>query len=307
MPRNRRSIVLDPAAVDEACAWIEALVPETALDRSDLGASLSDGRVLCALVNAISPGAIRKISTMDSKFKRMDNITAFLRAAKKLGLPAKDCFDTIDLAEGKDLVAVVQCIHAFGRSVQATLPDGNRPMLGPRLATENRRTFSETQLRAGLNELTFQTRGANIERLGVDESASITFGNQKAGTGDTSESTFQTRGANIERLGVDESASITFGYKKSGGPDVDAPPADDVDGDAAPPPPKRLPRPPTKERPAAPPSPETALPLESAPAEDSPGDSEPEVDLEPLPSLFLFDPPPPPVPHTYSPDQAAGS
>ena len=272
MPRNRRSIVLDPAAVDEACAWIEALVPETALDRSDLGASLSDGRVLCALVNAISPGAIRKISTMDSKFKRMDNITAFLRAAKKLGLPAKDCFDTIDLAEGKDLVAVVQCIHAFGRSVQATFPDGNRPMLGPRLATENRRTFSETQLRAGLNELTFQTRGANIERLGVDESA-----------------------------------SITFGYKKSGGPDVDAPPADDADGDAAPPPPKRLPRPPTKERPAAPPSPETALPLESAPAEDSPGDSEPEVDLEPLPSLFLFDPPPPPVPHTYSPDQAAGS
>ena len=73
MPRNRRSIVLDPAAGDEACAWIEALVPETALDRSDLGASLSDGRVLCALVNAISPGAILKISTMDSKFKRMDN------------------------------------------------------------------------------------------------------------------------------------------------------------------------------------------------------------------------------------------
>lgn len=104
MPRNRRSISLDPTAVMEACDWIEALVPETTLDRSDIGASLSDGRVLCALVNAIKPGSVRRISDSDSKFKRMDNITAFLRAAKALGLPAKDCFDTIDLAEAKDLV-----------------------------------------------------------------------------------------------------------------------------------------------------------------------------------------------------------
>ena len=83
-------------------------------------------------------------------------------------------------------------------------------MLGPRLATENRRSFSEAQLRAGLNELTFQTRGADIERLGVDESMSINFGNAKSGTGDTSVVSRVHEGATIERLGVDESASCTF-------------------------------------------------------------------------------------------------
>ena len=111
--------------------------------------------------------------------------------------------------------------------MQTTLPDAARPVLGPKLATENRRSFSESQLRAGLNELSMQTRGATIERLGVDESASITFGNAKAGTGDTTTATLATKPATIERLPVDESASIVFGYKKSGGDEPDAPPPEE--------------------------------------------------------------------------------
>ena len=77
----------------------------------------------------------------------MDNIAAFSAACKKLGVPEHDCFDTIDRFEGKDIVAVVQTIHALGRTVQLTRED--LPKLGPRLATRNKRDFSDEQLAPG--------------------------------------------------------------------------------------------------------------------------------------------------------------
>ena len=220
MPRSSRSAQLDAEAVREACDWINALVDDAALEPDSFAAGLKSGASLCKLINAIKPATIKKISTSALKFSQMDNITAFLRAAKALGVPERDLFDTIDLHEEKDLVAVVQTVHALGRTVQTAMPDSALPVLGPRLATANRRSFTEAQLRAGLNEMTFQTKGADIERLAVDESASITFGNAKSGAGDATVASKQTAGATIERLAVDESMSITFGNAKSGAGDA---------------------------------------------------------------------------------------
>ncbi|KAH8055500.1 hypothetical protein JL721_10229 [Aureococcus anophagefferens] len=201
-----------PPAARPAQDWIEALTG-TVVDPDRLGDELRNGVVLCELACAISPGIVKRISDSPLPYKQMDNIAAFSAACKKLGVPEHDCFDTIDLFEGKDIVAVVQTIHALGRTVQLSRED--LPKLGPRLATANRRqfaaVFTDDQLRrASVGAVPMQTRGATIDRLGADQSKSPTWGNQQAGAGDTRAPRLQTAGASIDRLPVDQSASITF-------------------------------------------------------------------------------------------------
>lgn len=197
-----------PPAARPAQDWIEALTG-TVVDPDRLGDELRNGVVLCELACAISPGIVKRISDSPLPYKQMDNIAAFSAACKRLGVPEHDCFDTIDLFEGKDIVAVVQTIHALGRTVQLSRED--LPKLGPRLATANRRQFTDDQLRrASVGAVPMQTRGATIDRLGADQSKSLTWGNQQAGAGDTRAPRLQTAGASIDRLPVDQSASITF-------------------------------------------------------------------------------------------------
>ena len=51
-------------------------------------------------------------------FKQMENITAFLRACRTVGVSEHDLFETVDLYEEKDLNVVIQCIFALGRTIQ---------------------------------------------------------------------------------------------------------------------------------------------------------------------------------------------
>ena len=75
--------------------------------------ALQDGQVLCRVANAIKPGAVAKVSTSRMAFHQLNNLTEFLRAAKGLGVPASELCDTLDLHEGKDLNAVVNCVLAL--------------------------------------------------------------------------------------------------------------------------------------------------------------------------------------------------
>lgn len=127
----------------EAAEWVEALTGQ-GVDPSALGDELRSGVVLCEVANAIEAGSIKRISHSALPFKQMDNISAFTAFCRRVGVPARDCFDTVDLFEGRDLDAVVQTLHTLGSYVQQTRP--NLPKLGPRLAEANRRRFSSAQL-----------------------------------------------------------------------------------------------------------------------------------------------------------------
>ncbi|KAA0195209.1 Transgelin [Fasciolopsis buskii] len=140
----------------QALEWIEAILG-TNLDRSkpyeDI---LRDGVILCKLINKIKPGSVKKInenSTMP--FKIMENINAFQEAIKAYGVPTADVFQTVDLFEKKDISQVTQCIFALGRTCQ-THSDYDGPTLGPKLAQENKREFTEEQLREGANVISLQ-------------------------------------------------------------------------------------------------------------------------------------------------------
>ena len=114
----------------------------------------------------------------------MENISSFLRACRVLGVSEHDLFETVDLYEEKSMGLVVQCIFALGRCVQVTVPTYAGPALGPRMATANKRDFSEEQLARGQQAVTkvMQASQSTMERTHISDSDDITFG-QNAGAG----------------------------------------------------------------------------------------------------------------------------
>jgi len=77
-------------------------------EKDDFHNSLKDGVLLCALLNAIKPGTIpeKKINKSKMPFKCMENITAFIKASRELGVPEPDLFETQDLWGAKVCVCV---------------------------------------------------------------------------------------------------------------------------------------------------------------------------------------------------------
>jgi len=116
---------------------------ETDKDVHDI---LKDGVILCQLVNVTRPGIVKKIHTNCTAFKQMENIGNFLKACESMGCKRSDLFQTVDLYEAANITQVVNGICALGRRV-CYYYDG--PGLGPEEATENKREFTEKQLRAG--------------------------------------------------------------------------------------------------------------------------------------------------------------
>lgn len=78
---------------------------------------LKNGVLLCKLVNIMKEGSVKKINESTMAFKCMENISAFLNAAKDLGVPNQETFQTCDLWEKQNLNSVVICLQSLGRKV----------------------------------------------------------------------------------------------------------------------------------------------------------------------------------------------
>uniref|UniRef100_A0A182UGS0 Transgelin n=1 Tax=Anopheles melas TaxID=34690 RepID=A0A182UGS0_9DIPT len=72
----------------------------------------------------------------------------FQKACIKYGVADVDLFQTTDLWDRKNVALVTTTIFAVGRACYKH-PEFRGPYLGPRPAEENRREFTEEQLRAG--------------------------------------------------------------------------------------------------------------------------------------------------------------
>ncbi|KAG8328498.1 Muscle-specific protein 20 [Homalodisca vitripennis] len=72
----------------------------------------------------------------------------FHKACAKFGVPDVDMFQTVDLWEFKNINNVTKTIYAIGRTCYKH-PEFQGPFLGPRPSEENRREWTEEQLRAG--------------------------------------------------------------------------------------------------------------------------------------------------------------
>jgi len=149
----------DPNLEREVLEWIKALAG-VSITSDTVHEQLKSGVVLCNLVNAIQPGIVARIQNGKMPFVQMENINSFLVACKTLGVPDTDLFMTVDLFEAKNMVQVVQTIHALGRAAQK-IPSYQGPTIGVKLADAAPREFTEQQLRQGESYIPLQTAGSH--------------------------------------------------------------------------------------------------------------------------------------------------
>lgn len=100
----------------------------------------------------------------------MENITNFLAAAIKFGVPVQETFQSVDLWERQNLNSVVICLQSLGRKAN----NYGMPSIGPKEADKNVRNFTEEQLKAGQGVIGLQM-GSN---KGANQSG-INFGNTR--------------------------------------------------------------------------------------------------------------------------------
>lgn len=159
---------------EQALAWIEGNLG--AIDKKkNYEETLKDGIVLCNLMNKLLPGSVKKIDTKGGGFALMQNIERFQEAAKKYGVPDRECFQTVDLWEKKNIPQVTLCVHALGRIAQ-TRDDYTGPVLGPKMAEKTERHFTEEQLAEAKNTVSLQygsNKGANQSGINMGKGRSI--------------------------------------------------------------------------------------------------------------------------------------
>jgi hypothetical protein len=134
----------DPKMESEARAWIAAVLGESLGDGS-MHDVLQNGIALCNVVRKIQPDILPPPSKASMPFKQMENIGNYLSACTNLGMSAHDSFQTVDLFEGKNMVAVATQIHRLGSIAASRGFDG--PSLGVKTANKNVREFTEEQVR----------------------------------------------------------------------------------------------------------------------------------------------------------------
>lgn len=149
---------LDPSVVEEATAWIGAVLGAPL--EGTLHEALKSGVVLCNLVNTIKPGACKKPTMKTMAFMQRENIASYLATCTEIGIQGFETFQTIDLFEEKDMKAVVLNVHALGRTAQKLGFDG--PKLGAKMSTENKRDFSEAQMREAKNAVPTFGMGSHV-------------------------------------------------------------------------------------------------------------------------------------------------
>ncbi|XP_045448399.1 myophilin [Melitaea cinxia] len=158
---------------EECLEWIRQIIGEpdnTSGDMDNFYEVLKDGTILCKLANNLKPGIVKKVNESKMAFKCMENINAFLEAAKQFGVPAQETFQTVDLWERQNLNSVVICLQSLGRKAGHY----GKPSIGPKEAEKNVRNFTEEQLRAGQGVISLQY-GSN---KGANQSG-INFGNTR--------------------------------------------------------------------------------------------------------------------------------
>ncbi|CAM9915920.1 unnamed protein product [Discosporangium mesarthrocarpum] len=204
----------------EAREWMEGVTGDRF--EGDFAAELKDGRRLCALVNGIRPGSVKRVNDSRMPFKQMENISNFIKVCRTLGVAEHSLFETVDLYEEKDLGVVVQCIHALGQTIQTTCPEFKGPHLGVKQAEANKREWTEEQQQQQIKEASMEISKMMAGSRGIMERAEVTkegvtFGADYAGTGDSASVTQWSVGSSkvMQRAQVTK-MGVTFGADQAG-------------------------------------------------------------------------------------------
>lgn len=84
---------------------------------------------------------------MNAPFKQRENIEMYLKGCEAYGLKTQDLFQVNDLYENKNLYMIVDNLFTLGGMAQKVGFEG--PILGVKMASENKRAFDDDVLKAG--------------------------------------------------------------------------------------------------------------------------------------------------------------
>jgi hypothetical protein len=129
----------------EVLDWIEAVLGQKIPRDQPFEKVLKDGVILCNLINKLHPGSVKRINKKGGNFVLMENIEAFQKAILAYGVPEEEKFQTVDLFEARNVKAVLKCLASLGRTAKNKGFEG--PTIGPKMADENKREWSEEQQR----------------------------------------------------------------------------------------------------------------------------------------------------------------
>ena len=91
---------------------------------------------------------------MNAPFKQRENIEMYLKGCETYGLVTQDLFQVNDLYENKNLYMVVDNLYALGGLAQKQSFNG--PVIGKKMATQNKRAFDDATLKAGQSVIGLQ-------------------------------------------------------------------------------------------------------------------------------------------------------
>lgn len=147
--KRRAKAADDAAEFARALRWVvSVLAIDTPVDietrpEECFGEHLKDGVLLCKLLNKIKPGTVTKISNHSSlTFHQMSNITSFLRGCQTLGVHKRDCFDTVDLQQLRDLSKVYETLLMLSATAEKKITTFSGPFLYSAKREERRRRRS---------------------------------------------------------------------------------------------------------------------------------------------------------------------
>lgn len=149
----------DPAREAEVKQWISQ-VDGKSFGSMSLVQGLKTGVRLCQFINILFPGTVKEINTGSMPFFHRDNISKYLDGCKRLGVNLFDLFDTQDLYDEKNPANVVNHFYALSAFARNSSRTFKGPFIGVKVAVENKRGFTEEQLRKGQFVASAQTQGS---------------------------------------------------------------------------------------------------------------------------------------------------
>ncbi|KAI5179633.1 transgelin [Nematocida sp. AWRm80] len=163
---------MDRSSEIEILLWIkEILLLKIDENKDQLMDVLENGIILCNIINKFIPNKCSPVKS-NLVFRKMENIEIFLKAAREIGVLESELFETIDLIdkEKQNPKQIAICLYSLSRNLKKKFPKSKYKVIGPVLAQQNKRVFTEEQLDMGNKIISIQmgsNKGATQAGLGT--------------------------------------------------------------------------------------------------------------------------------------------
>jgi len=159
----------DSGTEEEVLGWFKELLGLTIESgKMNVEKALKNGVHLIELAMKIQKGSPNapdaakamklKPNTQTMPFKQMENIENFVKFCEAYGVPRGNTFQTVDLYEGRNMTAVLNCVMSLGSEAQRSNFSGKT--IGSKPTERHHVEFTDEQMKAGKNIIGLQA-GSN--------------------------------------------------------------------------------------------------------------------------------------------------